>query len=431
MKLSFDENGIECSVLNPEKHGDTINSYITFEIVTKTNWEKFEHNEFFVRRRFNDFLWLRSNLCEKFPNVIVPPLPDKEIVTSLLDKFSQDFLEKRRAALQSFLNRCLDHPKLRESPSLVTFLEAKIWALDTVKGQTSAAEPKSYIKQVYQSVSSGVDEAYQKYRGNRDVDPDHDKFENHRNYVSKFEEHLTRAQEVSRRLTNRQREICTDYTELGPAFNLLAQSEEELCNAFAKMGECSETVSSHYERQADEDEAVFVEPLKEYVGLTQSAKELLKNRDAAMNRYFAAMEALENYNAELIRLKAARDNPQQKKGGIMGMYDKMFAENPAEGVTKTEQKIEETKKLIEKSKVELAEMGEDVTQEMERFHKIKCTDFKKMMLAHVRAQVQFHQKVQDTWTSLLPHIQAIEAGHSTNPTGSSILGMASTAVNLN
>jgi hypothetical protein len=33
-------------------------------------------------------------------------------------------------------------------------------------------------------------------------------------------------------------------------------------------------------------------------------------------------------------------------------------------------------------------------KEMERFHTIKCHDFKQMLLLHVRQQVEFHTRVR-------------------------------------
>merc|ERR1712185_443530 len=126
-----------------------------------------------------------------------------------------------------------------------------------------------------------------------------------------------------------------------------------------------------------------------------------------------------------------RDNPQAKRSGVSGYWDKMFAENPQEGVAKTEKKIQDTLKEIDTSMNLMQEMSADVKEEMKRFHQVKCADFKRMMMAHVREQIDFHSKVSETWTSMLPHIQAIEAGHSTNPSGSSMYGMASAAEPLN
>ena len=110
------------------------------------------------------------------------------------------------------------------------------------------------MPQVYKSVSTGVDDVVTTRKGSRELDPNHDQFENLRNYVSKFEDHMPKAQDVARRLGQRHREIQADYLELGPAFQLLAQSDEELCEAFRKIGECSKTLSEHYDEQVTKTE---------------------------------------------------------------------------------------------------------------------------------------------------------------------------------
>ena len=43
-------------------------------------------------------------------------------------------------------------------------------------------------------------------QGSRELDPNHDQFENLRNYVSKFEEHMPKAQEVARACASH---VCT------------------------------------------------------------------------------------------------------------------------------------------------------------------------------------------------------------------------------
>jgi hypothetical protein len=139
-----------------------------------------------------------------------------------------------------------------------------------------------------------------------------------------------------------------DYSELGPAFSLLAQSEEELCEAFAKIGQCSEVLSQHYEEQAcqppgggampqpgaqqltrgarsthrrwgspahsprgqvSKTELAFVEPLKEYCLIAAAARDMLKGRDEAMRRYGGALSSLEQLKAEKARLEQAAANP--------------------------------------------------------------------------------------------------------------------------
>lgn len=54
-----------------------------------------------VARRYNDFKWLRSKLCEAYPGIFVPPLPPSKV----LGRFNESFVEERKRDLNRFLNR--------------------------------------------------------------------------------------------------------------------------------------------------------------------------------------------------------------------------------------------------------------------------------------------------------------------------------------
>ncbi|KAH9495162.1 Sorting nexin-30 [Bulinus truncatus] len=57
---------------DPEKHTSTLEAYITFRVTTKTSRPEFDGTEFSVRRRYNDFLWIRQRLEENYPTHLVP-----------------------------------------------------------------------------------------------------------------------------------------------------------------------------------------------------------------------------------------------------------------------------------------------------------------------------------------------------------------------
>lgn len=69
----MDENSDLCvKIDNPQKHLETLETFITFRITTKVARIEFSDNEYTVRRRYNDFLWLRQKLVECHPFCIVP-----------------------------------------------------------------------------------------------------------------------------------------------------------------------------------------------------------------------------------------------------------------------------------------------------------------------------------------------------------------------
>ncbi|XP_042372744.1 sorting nexin-7-like, partial [Plectropomus leopardus] len=59
------------TVDNPESQVTAIETFIMYRVVTKTTRSEFDSCEYEVRRRYQDFLWLRSRLEENHPTLIV------------------------------------------------------------------------------------------------------------------------------------------------------------------------------------------------------------------------------------------------------------------------------------------------------------------------------------------------------------------------
>ena len=81
------ENDMVSFVSNPEKQVSTLESYISYEIRTKTSRADFPAPEVTARRRYTDFEWLKKKLEELFPGSIVPPLPEKFVIRGVLERF--------------------------------------------------------------------------------------------------------------------------------------------------------------------------------------------------------------------------------------------------------------------------------------------------------------------------------------------------------
>ena len=133
---------LDTTVSDPEHHKGTttVLSFVDFKVTTATDDPRFQRRDFFVRRRYRDFVWLRSQLTAAFPGAIVPPLPppDKPYKGEL-NRFAPEFIARRQAGLELFLRRVTCHSKLAASADLVTFLEAKSWELQTAKNASSSS----------------------------------------------------------------------------------------------------------------------------------------------------------------------------------------------------------------------------------------------------------------------------------------------------
>lgn len=123
-------------------------SYLAYKVTTTTNIPKFRKREFFVLRRFSDFLGLHDILVRDYLRYgrIIPPAPQKNLIGSTKVKMGNaapnqpsptdsmtastagiglEWVENRRAALERFLNRTAQHPVLRQDVSFINFLESE------------------------------------------------------------------------------------------------------------------------------------------------------------------------------------------------------------------------------------------------------------------------------------------------------------------
>lgn len=144
---------IQITVSEPQKVGDGMGSYLAYRVTTTTNMTTFKKRDFYVLRRFSDFLGLHDLLVRDYLRYgrIIPPAPQKNIIGTTKVKMGNaagnqqsptdsmtastiagggaggglEWVENRRAALERFLNRTAQHPVLRQDVSFVNFLESE------------------------------------------------------------------------------------------------------------------------------------------------------------------------------------------------------------------------------------------------------------------------------------------------------------------
>ncbi|XP_032480372.1 sorting nexin-1 isoform X4 [Phocoena sinus] len=126
-----DQFDLTVGITDPEKIGDGMNAYVAYKVTTQTSLPMFRSKQFAVKRRFSDFLGLYEKLSEKHSQngFIVPPPPEKSLIgmtkvkVGKEDSSSAEFLEKRRAALERYLQRIVNHPTMLQDPDVREFLE--------------------------------------------------------------------------------------------------------------------------------------------------------------------------------------------------------------------------------------------------------------------------------------------------------------------
>mmetsp|Transcript_80523 Transcript_80523/g.93947 ORF Transcript_80523/g.93947 Transcript_80523/m.93947 type:complete len:427 (+) Transcript_80523:52-1332(+) len=74
-----------------------------------------------IERRYSQFTALRNVLLERWPGIYIPPLPGKK----LMGNTDPANIEERRAALEVFLNNCIEIPHLYLSEEFQLFLRTQ------------------------------------------------------------------------------------------------------------------------------------------------------------------------------------------------------------------------------------------------------------------------------------------------------------------
>lgn len=102
-------------------------SYIAYQLTPS-------FNNIQVSRRYKHFDWLHERLSEKYCIIPIPPLPDKQIS----GRYEEQFIERRRLQLQSFVDRVSSHPVLSRSDVWLHFLtctDEKRWKVGKRKAE--------------------------------------------------------------------------------------------------------------------------------------------------------------------------------------------------------------------------------------------------------------------------------------------------------
>ncbi|XP_026218472.1 sorting nexin-7 [Anabas testudineus] len=266
------------TVDNPESHVTAIETFIMYRVITKTTRSEFDSCEYEVRRRYQDFLWLRSRLEENHPTLIIHPLPEKFVMKGMMDRFNNDFIENRRKALHRFLNKISEHPILSYSEHFKVFLTAQELAPHRKQGAGFLSRMGETMRAVANSV-----------RGLRSRP---EEFTLVQEYVEDFSSKISCVDKVTQRIIKEDREYLDELKQYGPTYTQWAGLEEELADPLKAVASCVDQCSKESEEQINHLSEVLVPTLHEYVLCAETLKAVLKRRDNIQTEFEAKNEAL-------------------------------------------------------------------------------------------------------------------------------------------
>ncbi|XP_012550143.1 sorting nexin-2 isoform X2 [Bombyx mori] len=393
-------NNIIITVTEPQKIGEGMSSYVAYRVFTKTNMPIFSKHEFAVLRRFSDFLGLHEKLTEKYlrSGRIIPPAPEKSIVGTTKLKMTStpstenvngsvssagvqsQFVERRRAALERFLNRVAQHPVLSIDPDFREFLES---GMDLPKATSTSALSGAGMLRLFNKVGETVNKIT--YRMD-EADP---WFEERALRVETLEACLRRLGGACEALAGERRELAVRTHDAARAHASLSGADPHapLSRALSHVADLHEKIENLRLEQSNTDFFILSEHIKDYLGLIGSIKDVFHER----------VKVFQNWQHAQMQLTKRREN--KAKAELSNRPDK--AEQAANEIVEWETKVE-------RNQQEFDSISRVIKKEIERWEEIRVDELRATLLHYLEEHMKHQAQAIRYWDAFLPEARAIK-----------------------
>ena len=375
-----------------------------------------------VLRRYSDFLWLYERLHKEKAGAIVPPLPEKQAVS----RFSPEFVEDRRRALEKFLRRVILHPELYEANCLLTFLRADDVTFQHAKNVSKSEDEQRRnsgsgdTNNMAASMSGGgafnmtpkntagikkwFSEAKTTFSGDLVTSPDDDLFDEIERYIEALAIQMKRVSNQASGLVRKSKEIANGLFEFGLAFHQLGQSEgEELGAKLQLVGGTADTLSSMAAQQAEAELKRLEEPFRDYLKTIHAVKLALGRRHDKRVSYTALLHEIQTREVNLHRLRMTP-----------GSEAKAYS---------TEMSLQRYQAAASVAQEEYAECSQRVLREVDRFKREKAEEMKMVVLHFIMLEIEVNRRMEEVWGELVPKLEegsVADAASNTDMGGSDV-----------
>lgn len=377
---------VDVAVTNPEKIGDGMTAYVAYKVSTRSSLAMFKSKAFTVRRRYSDFLGLFEKLTVKqsLQGFIIPPPPEKSVVgmtkvkVGMDDPSSVEFVERRRAALERYLQRIVAHPSFLQDPDVRDFLEREELPR-AISTQTLSGA--GFLKMINKA-SDAVNKMTIK------MNESDSWFEDKLQEVENEEQHLRKLHAAVDSLINHRKELCGNTAVFAKSLAMLGNSEDNtaLSRALSQLAEVEDKMEQLHQEQAANDFFIFEELLADYIRLLGAVRGCFDQRMRAWQRWQEAQNTLQKKREAEAKLLWANkpDKLQQAK----------------EEITEWESRVTQYERDFDR-------IGTTVRKEVLRFEKQKAKDFKSQIIRYLEAMLQSQHRLIKFWEAFLPEAKAI------------------------
>ncbi|KAM6944896.1 sorting nexin-2 [Lycodopsis pacificus] len=380
---SFD---MHISVSDPEKVGDGMNAYMAYKVSIKTSMSLFKSREFSVKRRFSDFLGLHSKLASKYLHIgyIVPPAPEKSIVgmtkvkVGKEDQSSNEFVEKRRSALERYLMRTVKHPILLKDPDVLQFLESS----ELPRAVSTQALSSAGLLRMVNKAAEAVNKMTIK------MNESDAWFEEKQQHFENLDVQLRKLHASVESLVCHRKELSVNTAQFAKSAAMLGNSEDHtaLSRALSQLAEVEEKIDQLHQDQANADFYFFSELLGDYVRLITAVKGVFDHR----------MKTWQKWQDTQLLLQKKREAEA-----------KLVFNNKPDKLQQAKDEIKELELKVQLGERDFEQISKTIRKEVSRFEKERVKDFKTIIIKYLESLVQTQQQLIKYWDAFLPEAKAI------------------------
>ena len=240
---------------------------------------------------------------------IYPPAPEKDMIGMAKVKMAKedttpiDFIEKRRAALERFLNRLASHKVFRYDPDFRDFLEI---ASELPKATNTSALSGAGMLKMFKNVTDSVTKIAVK------MEETDQWFEEKTRQIENLYIQFKKLHSTIEMLYGWRRDLTSSTKDFSKSIAILANSEEQmnLSRALSQLSEVYEKIEQIYLDQSNADYFILSELVKDYVCLFDNIKEIFYQRVKLYSNWQKTEETLKSKKDNKAKLESA--NKQDK-----------------------------------------------------------------------------------------------------------------------
>lgn len=363
---------------------DVIKSdYVKYAIETRTNLPYFRSEKSNVERRFSDFLGLREKLSQKFlvEGYIIPPAPDKNVMATFQAKMTKEestasndeFIERRKCALERFLNRIAQHPVLRTDPDFRDFLELQT---ELPRSTSTSALSKEGVKRLIGSLTDSV--AKMGYR----MDEKDNWFIDKCLQLDNLDLQLRKLHSSVDALIHHRRILTNATGNFARSIAVLGNVEDYTPLSFdlSKLATTEEKVEQIYAGQVNSDLYLISELLRDYISSITAIRDVMQQRAKVYQNW-------QQSHQTLIRKREQKDRNDL----------------PASKKEKLQQDIADLEARVQRGQDDFDKISGNIKKDVAKFEIDRVTEFRANILQYLESLIETQKQLINCWESFTPH----------------------------